>query len=218
MDSGWGNTDSRHMNARGHRDLGMLIASLVKDVACQMPIEEEKSLLPTEVILANNTEIDEFLLAGQSAWPEQSRYWRMPPTKEEPSGQLMPGMWSMPDEYGTMPRMRVLEGWNPDIDSIVPPFHPTCLSTRAKDPRYQLTPTHSYEWEHWVHPDYPDKPYMVARQPGATISFEMETQVGWIKMYSLKSKSFGLGSVKCWVDDDMDQSVIIDGWWDNGYA
>lgn len=73
-------------------------------------------------------------------------------------------------------------------------------------------------WNHWVHPDYPDKPYMVARNPGATIKFEMETQVGWIKMYSLKSKSFGLGTVKCWVDEDMDQSVKIEGWWDNGYA
>ena len=205
------------MNARGHRDLGMLVASLVKDVACQMTLEEESVSSPVEDTATNSSEFDG-ILAAQVAWPKQSRYWRLPPTKEETEGRLMPGMWSMPNEYGMIPRMRVLEGWNPNVDSVVPPFHPTCLSTRAKDPRFGLTPSHSFDWEHWVHPDYPDKPYMIARKPGATISFEMETQVGWIKMYSLKSKSFGLGSVKCWVDDDMDQSVIIDGWWDNGYA
>lgn len=196
----------------------MLLASLVKDVACQMPVDEARKIPEGEIVLTNDSEIDEFLLSGQAAWPKQSRYWRLPPPKDEAVGQLMPGMFSMPDEYGMMPRMRVLDGWNPDINHIVPPFHPTCLSTRAKDSRFNLTASYSYEWDHWVHPDYPDKPYMVARNPGATIKFEMETQVGWIKMYSLKSKSFGLGTVKCWVDDDIDQSVKIEGWWDNGYA
>jgi hypothetical protein len=205
------------MNARGHRDLGMLVASLVKDVACDMPMNDR----PPPSIDAestNNNDVDMVVTSGQAEWPEQSRFWRLPPSDGETVGQLMPGMWSSPNEYGMMPRMRVLEGWNPDTNHVVPPFHPTCLSTRAKESRYNLTASHNYDWEHWVHPDHLDKPYMVARKPGATISFEMETQVGWIKMYSLKSKTFGLGTVKCWVDDDLDQSVNIAGWWDNAYA
>jgi hypothetical protein len=185
----------------------MLVASLIRDVACQMPVEPASSV-PPDLDSADD------LANEQADWPTQSRYWRLDASKtDEP---LMPGMWSMPFEYDIMPRMRVLDGWNPNLDSVVPPFHPTCLSTRAKESRYNLTASSSYDWEHWIHPDYPDKPYMIARKPGATISFEMHTEVGWIKMYSLRSKTFGLGTVKCWVDDDMDQSVKIVGWWDNG--
>lgn len=186
----------------------MLLASLVRDVACQMPPHTEAthdlSLLDAED-----------LAAQQESWPEASRYWRLP-SSEDGEGQLMPGMWSMPFEYGMMPRMRVLEGWNPNVDHVVPPFHPTCLSTRSTEPRFNLTPSEAYDWEHWTHPDYPDKPYMVARNPGAVIKFELETQVGWIKMYSLRSKTFGLGIVKCWVDDEIDRAVHVVGWWDNG--
>jgi hypothetical protein len=194
----------------------MLLASLVKDVACQMPFEEEELVSQADLATSNDSELD--AIFREAEWPVQSRYWRLVTSKEDKVGQLMPGMWSMPDEYGVMPRMRVLEGWNSDINHIVPPFHPTCLSTRAKDARYNLTASHNYGWEHWVHPDHLDKPYMLARTPGATISFEMSTEVGWIKMYSLRSKTFGLGTVKCWVDDDIDQSVKVVGWWDNGDA
>lgn len=198
----------------------MLVASLVRDVACQMP-SAETTAQPVEAtgkVTKENVEaFDAEMAAQQEKWPEASRYWRMKPEKEsDQPGQLMPGVWSMPFEYGMMPRMRVLDGWNPDINNVVPHFHPTCLSTRTKEPRFNLTPSDSYDWEHWVHPDYPDKPYLIARTPGAVVSFEMETEVGWIKMYSLRSKTFGLGTVKCWVDDDMDRAVKIVGWWDNG--
>jgi hypothetical protein len=190
----------------------MLVASLLRDVACQMSPGPVPTKAPE---VSDDTDLDTLLATEQFDWPEQSRFWRLP-SKEGALGQLMPGMWSMPFEYDTMPRMRVLDGWNPDPNNVVPPFHPTCLSTRAKDARFNLTASHSYNWEHWIHPDYPDKPYMLAREPGATISFEMHTEVGWIKMYSLRSKTFGLGTVKCWVDEDMDQGVKVVGWWDNG--
>ena len=198
----------------------MLVASLTRDVACQMPLAQTtaKPVETADYITQETVEaFDADLAAEQVDWPEASRYWRMNPSKEsERPGQLMPGVWSMPFEYGMMPRMRVLDGWNPDVNNVVPHFHPTCLSTRAKEPRFNLTPSDSYDWEHWVHPDYPDKPYLISRTPGAVVSFEMETEVGWIKMYSLRSKTFGLGTVKCWVDDDIDRAVKIVGWWDNG--
>lgn len=199
----------------------MLLASLARDVACRMPIEAMETVPAIDDESIDATTVQEFdhaLQDLQAEWPEASRYWRMKPKKEDEGavGQLMPGMWSMPFEYGMMPRMRVLEGWNPNVDHVVPPFHPTCLSTRATEARFNLTPTDSFDWFHWVHPDYPDKPYLVARAPGAVVKFEMETRVGWIKMYSLRSKTFGLGTVKCWVDDDLDRAVKVVGWWDNG--
>ncbi|WWD15584.1 hypothetical protein CI109_100006 [Kwoniella shandongensis] len=233
---GWGNPDTRHFNGRGHRDLGMLIASFVKDVACEMLSEQDFAVPPPDTTddvspllstIAQTTSDqnqtpedaqlqDERLAEQQISWPEHSRSWRDNPREDQHVGELMPGMWSTPLEYGLMPRMRILNGWNPDPNFIVPPFHPTCLSTRAKEPQFNLTPSANVGWEHWVHPEHLDKPYMVARTPGATISFEMETNVGVVKMYSLKSKTFGLGTIECWVDGEKDRSVKIVGWWDKG--
>ncbi|WWC95233.1 hypothetical protein V866_002091 [Kwoniella sp. B9012] len=232
----WGNPDMRHINSRGHRDLGMLSASLIQDVSCTMlsdptffvpppPTEEseyERSLLilggdqqPSN--LEDASLLDESLAALQFTWPEQSKSWRKNPEKEEQIGELMPGMWITPAEYGLLPRMRVLDGWNPDVSSIVPKFEPTCLSTRAKEAKFNLTPSwNDGDWEYWIHPEHLDKPYLVARKPGAKVQFELETNVGVVKIYSLKSKTFGLGTIECWADDEKDKSTKVVGWWDNG--
>jgi hypothetical protein len=37
-------------------------------------------------------------------------------------------------------------------------------------------------------------------------------------VYALKSKTFGLGNIECWIDDEKDRSVVVEGWWDNGDA
>ncbi|OCF40181.1 hypothetical protein I317_06005 [Kwoniella heveanensis CBS 569] len=242
----WGNPDMRHINSRGHRDLGMLAASLVKDAACSMlsepdfhvppPLDQHEEARRMALIMGNTPadsakegegsvrtaeqarEEDDLLQEAQYHWPEQSHAWRKNPAEGEEIGELMPGMWTTPVEYGLMPRIRVLNGWNPNLDFVVPPFHPTCLSTRAKEPQFNLTPSANQDWEYWVHPEHLDKPYLVARVPGARVSFELETSVGLVKMYSLRSKTFGLGSVKCWADDEVDKSVRVDGWWDNGDA
>ncbi|KAK8870123.1 hypothetical protein IAR55_000693 [Kwoniella newhampshirensis] len=232
----WGNPDTRHVNARGHRDLGMLVASFVKDVACQMLSEEDFSVPAPEVdeeisLLSAITNIyaidegqtvedaqaqDEHLVRQQTSWPDQTKSWRKGATAEQPIGELMPGLWTTPVEYGMMPRMRILNGWNPDPNFIVPPFHPICLSTRAREPRFNLTPSANDGWDYWIHPEHLDKPYLVGRVPGATVTFELETNVGLVKMYSLKSKTFGLGTIECWVDEERDRSAKVIGWWDNG--
>ncbi|KAE8537735.1 hypothetical protein D1P53_005791 [Cryptococcus gattii VGV] len=228
----WGNPDTRHINSHGHRDLGMLVASFVKDVACEMFSEPTFHVQPPSsfealsiVALAQPPQTedkedadaeDELLASEQKRWPEQSRSWRKSSTEDQPIGELMPGLWSSPIEYGMLPRLRVLEGWNPHLDYSVPPFHPTCLSTRAKEPRFNLTPSANEGWEYWVHPEHLDKPYLIARTPGARVRFELETSVGIVKMYALKSKTFGLGTVECWVDEERRKSVKIEGYWDNG--
>ena len=46
----------------------------------------------------------------------------------------------------------------------------------------------------------------------------IDTRLGVIKMYSLRSKTFGLGSVWCWVDEEREKGVRADGYWENGDA
>ena len=89
-----------------------------------------------------------------------------------------------------------------------------CLSTDAHEPRYNMTPTKSEGWEYWIHPDHLDKPYLRATQPGAWAEFEFETSLGVVKVYSLKSRTFGLGDVECWVDGEREKGVRVEGYWD----
>lgn len=147
-------------------------------------------------------------LTDQMLWAEQSRSW-------EREGKPMPGMWNTPTELGVLPRLRALDGWNPNLETVVPPFHPTCMSTRSVDPRFDLTPVTNEGWEFWIHPEHADKPYILARDPSARVTFELETSVGVVKMYALKSKIFGLGMVECWADEERDRSTKVDGFWDN---
>lgn len=232
IDSYWGNPDMRHINSHGHRDLGKLIASFLKDVSCTMLAEPQFTVPPSNAVVVKDlfeelTPVDSVeaakaqdarLVEEQLQWPEQTRVWRKNPDKEETVGQLMPGIWMSPSELGLIPRLRALDGWNPNLDAVVPSFRPMCFSTRSKEPQFNLTPTANEGWEYWAQPEHPDKLYLLARQPGARVSFELETIVGTIKMYSLRSKTFGLGTVECWIGDARDRAVKVVGWWDNGNA
>lgn len=147
-------------------------------------------------------------------WPAGALSWPVHPSPEFPSGRLMPPMLNTPAEFGALPRMGVMQGWNPNLDHFLPPFKPMCLSTDAKEERYNLTPTRSRGWEHWVHPEHLDKPYLVAKKPGSWVEFEFETSLGVVKVYSLRSRTFGLGDLECWVDGDKDKARVIEGYWD----
>lgn len=223
----------------------MLVAAFVQDVACDMLSDPDFSVpssierpagsssympphAPPEDVKQDRSDIDALriqleeeeanLKPLQTAWPDKARSWRLDPTDNYPAGRIMPGIFNNPREYGILPRLKVLDGWNPSLDVAVPPFHPVCLSTRSNDPAYNLTPTATEGWAHWVHPEHTDKPYLVATKPGSWATFELGTGLGVVKVYSLKSKTFGLGNVQCWVDDEKDRLVLVEGWWDNGDA
>lgn len=218
----------------------MLVAAFIQDVACDMlsdpnfsvpskparhsihsPLMAPHAIPDPETPDADQSsasEQDARLRPLQASWAERSRSWRLDPSDRNPAGQLMPGVFNSPYEFGILPRQKVLDGWNPSLDNVVPPFHPVCLSTRTTDPAYNLTPTSTEGWTHWVHPDFTDKPYLVAREPGSWAKFELETGLGVVKVYALKSKTFGLGNIECWVDNERDRSVEVEGWWDNGDA
>jgi hypothetical protein len=231
----------RHINSMGHKDLGMLIASFLRDVTCDMLAED--TLVPQVMGAPPHApasgdkpedgwpklEDDERARAEENlqvqvdavrqeqsaaGWPEWARSWPAKPNDEYHDGRLMPGLWNTPAELGVLPRLRVLDGWNSDLNVGLPPFQPTCLSTRSTDPKFNLTPTETVGWEHWVHPEHLDKPYLVAYKPGSWARFDLDTSLGVVKVYALKSRSFGLGDLWCWIDQARDDGVRVEGYWD----
>ena len=195
----------------------MLVASFVRDVACDMASSRQLAhvgdqLETHDVNFRSMSDRDRATVQAQ--WPTEAKSWRQTPVENQTLGRLMPGMFNTPLEQGVLPRLPVLEGWNPNLEHGAPPWRPTCLSTRTTDPQYNLTPVENNGWRHWVHPEYLDKPYLVTEEPGARVSFDLVTIVGTIKIYSLKSRTFGLGTAECWVNDDRDRAVKAVGWWD----
>lgn len=49
------------------------------------------------------------------------------------------------------------------------------------------------------------------------MSFAFSTKLGTVELHYLRSAIFGLGTIKCWVDDDEDQVNIIEGYWNLEY-
>jgi hypothetical protein len=66
----------------------------------------------------------------------------------------------------------------------------------------------------WVYKGNKEKPYLMADEPGAYVKFEVEVGVmGRVRITYLRSKTFGLGDVWCWLDEDKAQGVRVEGWW-----
>ena len=55
--------------------------------------------------------------------------------------------------------------------------------------------------------------YIRATQPHSTIGFNFTTSLGTVQLQYLRSAIFGLGSVKCWVDDDVEMAVTVIAYW-----
>lgn len=241
-DNSWeGGPDLRHLNARGHHDVKNLIASLLRDTTCNMISDPHFTLPPSaspepavlempsgssydeEVEQLYSPHVQAALKVVESGWAEEERTWN---AKYEPKeGQedtphkkyyRQPGMWGRPVEHGMVPRIEFMAGWNPDPNYRVGRAQPTCYSTKATDPKFNLTPVEADGWEWWQHPDHNDKPYIMAKKPGARVTFEIETHRGTIKLYYLRSERMSLGKIRCWLDDDEKQGkegVLINGYW-----
>jgi hypothetical protein len=68
--------------------------------------------------------------------------------------------------------------------------------------------------ERWAHPSRPDKVYLRATEPGSKVAFRIATgNAGQIRITFLRSKTFGLGSIYCWVTDQ-NNGTILHGYWD----
>ncbi|KAJ7160192.1 hypothetical protein C8R46DRAFT_1107294 [Mycena filopes] len=113
-----------------------------------------------------------------------------------------------------IPRMRIFDKY--DAHTVVGPAHPTCMSTAAT--KHPLIPIEAQTrgWATWAAEERPDKVYLRATEPGAHIAFALragEEGIKVLKVTYLKSKTFGMGSVACWIDDERRRSMRLDGWW-----
>jgi len=59
----------------------------------------------------------------------------------------------------------------------------------------------------------PSQPYLVGRNPGDVIRLKFHTELGSASLFYQRSKKYGLGIVYCWVDDDEETGVYMDGYW-----
>jgi hypothetical protein len=95
-------------------------------------------------------------------------------------------------------------------DQQVPKTHPSCYVINSK--KNPLTPIANEGWEPW---SWKDKHYLVAKKPGAKISFEVDlVAMGVVMIWFQRSKIFGLGDVMCWLDDRVGQAEIFSGYWE----
>jgi hypothetical protein len=68
--------------------------------------------------------------------------------------------------------------------------------------------------ERWVYEGGKDKPYLIAKEPGSVVKVEVVVGVmGRVRITYLKSKTFGLGDIWCWLDDDREGGKKVVSWW-----
>lgn len=98
------------------------------------------------------------------------------------------------------------------VDQVFPKLTPFCRATNSKE--FPLTPTTQNGWEPW---SWKDKKYLIAKEPGSKLSFEFDATLGRVILYYLRSYNFGLGNLKCWIDDDMKSAQTIEGHWEEPF-
>lgn len=111
--------------------------------------------------------------------------------------------------YPVAPLQQLLQQkYTPGIE--VPKSQPICLTTDSE--KFPLKPKHQNGWRNWA---WKQKKYLIADKPGAKLTFDAPVTRGTsIILYFLRSKIFGLGNLKCWVDDDLSTAKVIKGYWD----
>ncbi|WVR08401.1 hypothetical protein IAU60_005456 [Kwoniella sp. DSM 27419] len=109
-----------------------------------------------------------------------------------------------------LPRAPLMKKFDPI--AVMPKLRPQCFSTNSK--KNPLVPSAMEGWRKW---NWNDKNYLVADKPGSKISFKVSTNLGQVQLYYLKSYQYGLGSVSCWIDNDKEKAVRINGYWEAPY-
>lgn len=114
-----------------------------------------------------------------------------------------------------------------DPHAISLPADPVCMSTTSTKNPLRPIVSQTRGWARWAPQQRPDKIYIRATEPGSRVAFNVRVGVGrTVRMTYLRSKTFGMGSVWCWVgpkwregatkaDEDLgrDKGVRWDGWW-----
>jgi hypothetical protein len=114
-----------------------------------------------------------------------------------------------------------------DNHTITPPVNPICMSTSSTKNPLEPISTQTRGWTRWAPDQRPDKVYIRATEPGSRVAFNVKVGVGrTVRVTFLRSKTFGMGSVFCWVGTILKEGtgieeeevgkhngVRMDGWW-----
>jgi hypothetical protein len=61
------------------------------------------------------------------------------------------------------------------------------------------------------------KHYLRATKPHSRIGIKFTTSLGTVQLHYLRSAIFGLGSLRCWVDEEVEKEVIVIAYWNEIY-
>ncbi|KAF5378937.1 hypothetical protein D9757_008717 [Collybiopsis confluens] len=181
--------DLRHLGTNGHRLTADLLKSFTSRVACEGWREDE---------------------AASERDPNSVGVWDWAPSPNE-------GLLPVDNVLEYLPRQSLFQKF--DHSTIMRPAKPFCQTADGKNhPLKPLPAPLSTEGEDgfrpWRHPARPDKVWLTGRKPGVKVAFKVTaTTLGRIRLTFLRSKTYGLGSAWCWLDDDRAAGTQMDGWW-----
>ncbi|KAJ3805715.1 hypothetical protein F5876DRAFT_81473 [Lentinula aff. lateritia] len=206
--------DLRHLGLHGHRMLGDLLSSFTSRVACQAWREEQ-----IQQSSSHNEDPTNAVVGGWDWAPyESDRYNGLTPSLPNPNeGEPV-------SEY--IPRQSLFQKF--DHTTILRPATPFCRTTNTLAGTAYYSPyAHLLEplpaplstegpdaFAMWSHPQNPGKVWLTAKKPGVKAAFNVETSaLGRVRVTYLRSGSYGLGSVWCWLDDNREKGKRLDGYW-----
>ncbi|ODO07029.1 hypothetical protein I350_04397 [Cryptococcus amylolentus CBS 6273] len=112
-----------------------------------------------------------------------------------------------------LPRMQLNHGYEEDF--VLPPIRPQCFSTNSvKHPLVPIAARSDLGSEAWHPWAWQNKKYLITNTTGTKVQFQLETGSGHIGIQYQRSPTYGLGSVKCWVDGSEHQAVKVHGYWE----
>ena len=128
-----------------------------------------------------------------------------------PRGTSDASQLSLNTDY--VPSHRLFQKWG---DPPAPVLDPFCSSTRTI--KHPLIPKfNDGRWANWTFKAEGGtaKTYVRATEPGAKIGFSVPVRggLGRVRVQYLQSSTFGLGTIKCWLDDDTEHIKYIEGYW-----
>ncbi|OCF34476.1 hypothetical protein I316_03991 [Kwoniella heveanensis BCC8398] len=109
-----------------------------------------------------------------------------------------------------LPRSLIMQKFYPDTN--VGKLVPQCYSVHAD--KHPLKPATAEGWREW---NWKEKYYLIADEPGSKISFRFSTTLGQVELHYLRSYQYHLGTVSCWIDDDVHKAKRLEGTWDAPY-
>ncbi|KZV88437.1 hypothetical protein EXIGLDRAFT_722676 [Exidia glandulosa HHB12029] len=119
---------------------------------------------------------------------------RRPQTQEDPALERIP-QTTLQQRFGK--------------NQLAPVLNPTCASLREARTKLVANTTDGWEITRTTGGNF-----YVATEPGSRVSFVTRAGVlGQVRITFMRSTMAGLGEVKCWIDNNERDPVLVDGFW-----